>query len=91
LRSRVGIQAGGLRVRMRSALRRLSARASDGLFLLVPRPPSWPQGRWGTPLALLASFLHLLSFCRSSIIVARFVAHRTVLASFPAHGSSNLP
>jgi hypothetical protein len=38
---------------MRSALCCLSPRASDEFFLIVPRLPSWPQGRWGTPLSLL--------------------------------------
>jgi hypothetical protein len=50
------VQTSSLRVRMRSALCCLSPRASDEFFLLVPRLPSWPQGRWGAPLSLLLLF-----------------------------------
>ena len=85
-RSRTGIQAGGLRVWMRSALCRLSPRASDEFFLIIPRLPSWPQGRWGTPLTL--RLVSTTSFyCHSSMTVMRLVAHRTGRATFTASSS----
>jgi len=82
-RIRTGIQAGGLRVWVRSALCRLSPRASDEFFLIFPRLPSWPQGRWGTPLTL--RLISITSFyCHSSMIVMRLVAHRTGLTPLSA-------
>jgi DNA-binding SARP family transcriptional activator len=51
-------------------------------FLLAPRPPSWPPGRWGTPRSLPASFITFFPR-HSSITVTCFVAHRTTRESFP--------
>ena len=85
-RSHTSIQTGGLRVWMRSAHCRLSPRASNEFFLLVPRLPSWPQGRGVRP-RLYDSFSSPPFPCHSSMIVMRLVAHRTHRALFRAAGS----